>query len=328
MIPDRTSGIAAGLLCKESLTGASSPAVILMPSRSYLAIGILLGLCLTGLLPAMAQVMPWWSPVPDVPCMQAAIRARDEGFIANFNTYNAAITNGLQVRMAAEAQAWTLTDPYQRQQAIYAAGQTFSNTYGAASYQLYLSKEQTRYNFALATRTCQMVPPSSSSSSNCPGVMCTMEMPPPGCYRTQPSIVNGCQIDCGIILCPYPPVSSSSPHSNSSSSFSWPSSPSASHSSFSWPSSRSSSSYSSYSWPSSYSSSSHSSFSWPSSWGASSSHSSYSWPSSWSSSSSYSSSLACGSHGTCRDGQTCPSGTYCSYMPAYGCYPAGCPYPI
>ncbi len=41
-----------------------------------------------------------------------------------------------------------------------------------------------------------------------------------------------------------------------------------------------------------------------------------------------SSSLACKSYGSCRNGSVCPGGTRCSYMPAYGCYPPGCPVPI
>lgn len=40
----------------------------------------------------------------------------------------------------------------------------------------------------------------------------------------------------------------------------------------------------------------------------------------------------CGSKGSCRGNSgeelTCPSGTECSGLPAYGCYPPGCPVPI
>lgn len=36
----------------------------------------------------------------------------------------------------------------------------------------------------------------------------------------------------------------------------------------------------------------------------------------------------CVSHGSCRNGEFCPEGTECSGLPAYGCYPIGCPTPI
>ncbi len=38
--------------------------------------------------------------------------------------------------------------------------------------------------------------------------------------------------------------------------------------------------------------------------------------------------LACQSYASCRDGEICPEGTQCSGLPAYGCYPPGCPTPI
>lgn len=37
---------------------------------------------------------------------------------------------------------------------------------------------------------------------------------------------------------------------------------------------------------------------------------------------------SCASRGSCFGGQQCPTGTFCSGVPAYGCYPPGCPYPI
>lgn len=37
---------------------------------------------------------------------------------------------------------------------------------------------------------------------------------------------------------------------------------------------------------------------------------------------------SCAPQGSCRRGEPCPPGTRCSYVPAYGCYPIGCPYPI
>ena len=37
---------------------------------------------------------------------------------------------------------------------------------------------------------------------------------------------------------------------------------------------------------------------------------------------------SCGSQGSCWGGAECPSGTTCSGLPAYGCYPAGCPVPL
>ncbi|TAK05219.1 hypothetical protein EPO33_04570 [Patescibacteria group bacterium] len=36
----------------------------------------------------------------------------------------------------------------------------------------------------------------------------------------------------------------------------------------------------------------------------------------------------CRSYASCQDGQACPAGTECSGLPAYGCYPPGCPTPI
>lgn len=38
--------------------------------------------------------------------------------------------------------------------------------------------------------------------------------------------------------------------------------------------------------------------------------------------------LDCSSKGSCRNGQTCPSGTYCSGFPAYGCYTSNCLIPL
>lgn len=37
---------------------------------------------------------------------------------------------------------------------------------------------------------------------------------------------------------------------------------------------------------------------------------------------------SCAPRGSCRHGETCPAGTVCSGIPAFGCYPIGCPYPI
>lgn len=37
---------------------------------------------------------------------------------------------------------------------------------------------------------------------------------------------------------------------------------------------------------------------------------------------------SCAPQGYCHRGETCPSGTQCSGLPAYGCYPVGCSYPI
>jgi len=36
----------------------------------------------------------------------------------------------------------------------------------------------------------------------------------------------------------------------------------------------------------------------------------------------------CGSVSSCQNGEACPSGYECSGLPAYGCYPPGCPTPI
>lgn len=37
---------------------------------------------------------------------------------------------------------------------------------------------------------------------------------------------------------------------------------------------------------------------------------------------------SCAPKGSCESGEACPSGTECSGLPAYGCYPIGCPTPI
>lgn len=38
--------------------------------------------------------------------------------------------------------------------------------------------------------------------------------------------------------------------------------------------------------------------------------------------------INCAPRGSCRNGEVCPAGTECSGIPAFGCYPLGCPYPI
>ncbi len=192
-----------------------------MLSKPFTIIGITLGLVLTGVVPAAAQ---WWSSGPDPVCMQQAIRLRDEGLIADFNGYNVAINEALRSRSAAQVDAWGNTDAKLRQQLLNGAEKAFTYAYNEASRRLNIAKDQTRREFANAQRSCAVVPsgdyPSNnypnyprndypydypnnnyySSSSVCSSVMCTMGVPD-GCYRTQPRIINGCQVDCGQIVC-------------------------------------------------------------------------------------------------------------------------------